>query len=102
MSRQRTASLLGGVSWSERQIRQHSAGAFRYALDREQATQPDAAKWVRRSERTIRDWLAGRSAIDLRSVLRSGRLRRHFLRYLTVCDRRVRRTLPHVVRRRAR
>jgi hypothetical protein len=99
MSRHRTASTLGGVSWSDRQIRQHSAGAFRYALDREQATQPDAAKWVRRSERTIRDWLSGRSAIDLRSVLRSGRLRPHFLRYLTACDRRVRRTLPHILRR---
>lgn len=86
------------VSWSDRQIRQHTAGAFRYALAVAAATQRDAAKWVCRSERTIRNWLTERAAIDLRSVLRSARLRRPFLRYLTVCDRRVRKTLPHLVR----
>jgi transposase len=98
MAGQRTTKAPAGVTWSERQIRQHSAGALRYALDVTGATQADAAKWVQRSERTVRDWLAERAAIDLRSVLRSGRLRRAFLRYLTVCDQRVRKTLPRIAR----
>lgn len=88
---QRTAHGLAVVTWSERQIRQHSAGALRYAMLQAHATQPDAAVWCRKSERTIRDWLSGRARIDLTSVLRSGRLRGAFLRYLVVCDRRVRR-----------
>lgn len=76
-----------GVTWSEHQIRQHSAGALRHAMDKTGATQADAARWCRVSERTIRDWLAERAPINLRAVLRSGRLRREFIRYLLVCDR---------------
>lgn len=76
-----------GVTWSEEQVRQHSAGALRYAIDKAQGTQASAARWCRVSVRTVRDWLAGRAAINLRAVLRSGRLRRHFLEYLRVCDR---------------
>jgi hypothetical protein len=98
MTSHRTPDRLGGVSWSDRQIRQHAAGAFRHAVEKARATQLDAAKWCSKSERTIRDWLAGRGRVDLTAVLRSGRLRREALRYLTVCDQRVRRTLPHVVR----
>jgi len=100
---QRTATPSVGVTWSERQIRQHAAGAFRYAVRVANATQLDVAKWMQRSERTVRDWLAGRAPVDANGVLRSGRLRGPFLRYLTVCDRRVRKTLPYVLRtRRAR
>jgi hypothetical protein len=84
---QRTVIPFVGVTWSERQIRQHSAGALRHAMNKAGATQADAAKWCRVSERTVRDWLAGRTPINLRAVLRSGRLRREFIRYLRVCDR---------------
>lgn len=83
---QRTASPLVGVSWSDEQVRQHSAGALRHAIDKAGATQAAAARWCRVSERTIRDWLGGRAPINLRAVLRSGRLRREFIRYLRVCD----------------
>ncbi len=83
---QRTVIPFRGVTWSERQIRQHSAGALRHAMTKAGATQADAAKWCRVSERTIRDWLAERAPINLRAVLRSGRLRREFIRYLRVCD----------------
>lgn len=76
-----------GVSWTEEQVRQHSAGALRYAIDKAGGTQASAARWCRVSERTVRDWLAGRAPINLRAVLRSGRLRREFIRYLRVCDR---------------
>ncbi len=75
-----------GVTWSEQQVRQHSAGALRYAIDKAGGTQASAARWCRVSERTMRDWLAGRAPINLRAVLRSGRLRREFIRYLRVCD----------------
>jgi DNA-binding XRE family transcriptional regulator len=84
----RTSTSHVGVTWSERQIRQHSAGALRHAMAKAGATQLDAAKWCGVSERTIRDWLAGRAPINLRAVLRSGRLRREFIRYLRVCDKR--------------
>jgi uncharacterized protein (DUF2267 family) len=82
----RTTAPHAGVTWSEDQIRQHSAGALRHAIGKAKATQEDAAKWCRVSVRTIRDWLAGRTTINLRAVLRSGRLRREFIRYLRVCD----------------
>lgn len=87
MTGKRTPRLFVGVTWSERQIRQHSAGALRHAIRKAAATQTDAAKWCRVSERTIRAWLAERASINLPAVLRSGRLRREFLRYLRVCDR---------------
>ncbi len=83
---QRTVVPFVGVSWSEQQVRQHSAGALRYAIDKAGGTQASAARWCRVSERTIRAWLAGTAPINLRAVLRSGRLRREFLRYLRVCD----------------
>jgi hypothetical protein len=83
---QRTTKPFVGVSWSEAQIRQHSAGALRYAMRKAGATQADAAKWCHVSERTVRDWIAGRAPVNLRAVLRSGRLRREFIRYLRVCD----------------
>mgnify|MGYP001544594001 CR=1 FL=1 len=86
MASKRTARSAVGVSWSESQIRQHSAGALRYAIKAAGATQADAAKWCQVSERTIRDWLNGQAPINLRAVLRSGRLRRNFIRYLRVCD----------------
>lgn len=86
MAGQRTVVPFVGVSWSERQIRQHSAGALAYAIKKAGATQADAAKWCHVSERTIRDWLTGRAPINVREVLRSGRLRREFIRYLRVCD----------------
>jgi hypothetical protein len=54
------------------------------------ASHADAAKWCRRTDRTIRAWLAEKAPVDIESVLCSRRLRREFLRYLTVCDRRVR------------
>jgi hypothetical protein len=82
----RTTAAYVSVTWSDDQIRQHSAGALRYAMDKAEATQEDAAKWCRVSVRTIRDWLAGRAPINLRAVLRSGRLRREFIRYLRICD----------------
>lgn len=86
MSR-RTVVPFRGVSWSEQQVRQHSAGALRYAIEKAGATQAAAARWCRVSERTMRAWLSGTAPINLRAALRSGRLRREFLRYLTVCDR---------------
>lgn len=94
----RTSRNSAAVTWSDRQIRQHAAGAFRYAVATAGATQVDAAKWMRRSERTVRDWLAGRAPVDTNGVLRSGRLRGHFLRYLTVCHGRVRKTFPLILR----
>jgi len=86
MTRQATAKPFVGVTWSEAKVRQHSAGALRYAMNKAEATQAEAAKWCRVSVRTIADWLAGRAPINLRAVLRSGRLRREFIRYLRVCD----------------
>jgi aryl-alcohol dehydrogenase-like predicted oxidoreductase len=86
MAAKRTALSFVGVTWTERQIRQHSAGALGHAMRLAGATQLDAAKWCRVSERTIREWLAERAPINLRAVLRSGRLRREFIRYLRVCD----------------
>jgi hypothetical protein len=87
MTRQATAKPFVGVTWSEAKVRQHSAGALRYAIHKAGATQAAAASWCRVSERTIRAWLNGTAAINLRAVLRSGRLRREFIRYLRVCDR---------------
>jgi hypothetical protein len=86
MTRQATAKRFVGVTWSEAKVRQHSAGALRYAINKAGATQSEAAKWCRVSVRTIADWLAERAPINLRAVLRSGRLRREFIRYLRVCD----------------
>lgn len=86
MTAKRTPVPFIGVSWSERQIRQHSAGALAHAIGKAGATQADAARWCKVSERTIRAWLAGTAPINLRAVLRSGRLRREFIRYLRVCD----------------
>ena len=83
----RTGNSGRGVSWSEKQARQHSAGALRYAIAKAGGSQVAAAKWCRVSERTMRDWLAERAPLNLRAVLRSGRLRREFIRYLRVCDR---------------
>lgn len=83
---QRTTARFVGVTWSERQITQHSAGALEYALHKAGATQADAAKWCRVSLRTIQAWVAGTAPVNLRAVLRSGRLRREFIRYLRVCD----------------
>lgn len=97
MTRQRTSKRLGGVSWSDRQLRQHSAAALRYAMTEELASQADVAKWSKKSVRAVREQLSGRRLLTL-DVLRSGRLRRHLLRYLSVCDQRVRKTLPHVLR----
>lgn len=82
-----TSPAAPGVTWSEQQVRQHSAGALRYAIHKAGGSQTAAAKWCRVSERTMRDWLAERAPINLRAVLRSGRLRREFIRYLRVCDR---------------
>lgn len=86
MTRQRTVTPFVGVTWSERQVTQHSAGALAYAMHKAGAKQVDAAKWCRVSLRTIQAWLAGTAPINLRAVLRSGRLRREFIRYLRVCD----------------
>lgn len=94
MADQRTTVSRIGVTWSERQITQHSADALRHAIAKAGATQADAAKWCGVSLRTMQAWLApnARAAsrvpvrIDLRAVLRSGRLRREFIRYLRVCD----------------
>jgi hypothetical protein len=86
MTAKRTTKPYVGVTWSEAKVRQHSAGALRYAMDKAGATQAQAAKWCGVSVRTVADWLAGRAAINLRAVLRSGRLRREFIRYLRVCD----------------
>lgn len=85
------------VSWSDRQIRQHGAGALRYAKQKELATQRDLAAWTNTPERTVRNQLAGRSVLTFK-VFGSGRLRRHILHYLSVCDRAVKKTLPHVLR----
>lgn len=82
----RTAQPFVGVTWPDAKVRQHSAGALRYAMGKAGASQTAAAKWCQVSVRTIADWLAGRSAISLRAVLRSGRLRREFIRYLRACD----------------
>jgi hypothetical protein len=82
----RTSRPFVGVTWSERQITQHSAGALVYAIKRASATQADAAKWCRVSLRTVQAWVAGTAPVNLRAVLRSGRLRREFIRYLKVCD----------------
>jgi hypothetical protein len=82
----RTVVPFVGVTWTERQITQHSAGALRYAVRKAGATQADAAKWCRVSLRTVQAWFAGTAPVNLRAVLRSGRLRREFIRYLRVCD----------------
>ncbi len=84
---QRTVVPFVGVSWSEPRIRQHVAGALRHAMRKARATQPDVARWAKKSERSIREWAAGRGHADVFSLLRSGRIRREFLRYLVVCDR---------------
>jgi hypothetical protein len=87
MTRRRTVVPFIGITWSEQQVRQHSAGAIRYAIDKSGGSQTAAARWCRVSERTMRDWLAERTPVNLTAVLRSGRLRREFIRYLRVCDR---------------
>jgi hypothetical protein len=76
-----------GVTWSEQQVTQHSAHALRYAIAKAGASQSDAARWCRVSLRTMQAWVAGTAPLNLRAVLRSGRLRREFIRYLRVCDR---------------
>jgi hypothetical protein len=86
MTRKRMVVPHIGVTWTERQIAQHSASALAYAIKKAGATQADAAKWCRVSLRTIQAWLAGTAPLNLRAVLRSGRLRREFIRYLRVCD----------------
>lgn len=86
MAGQRTTKPFVGVTWTEAKVRQHSADALRYAMNRAGATHAEAAAWCRVSVRTIADWLAGRAPINLRAVLRSGRLRREFIRYLRICD----------------
>lgn len=48
------------------------------------------ASWIGKTDSTIGNWRAGRVAADFEALLRSGRLRRPLLRYLMVCDRRVR------------
>ena len=99
MADQRTSKRRGGVSWSERQIRTHGAGALRHAKQKTLATQADIASWCRpkASERLVRKLLKGESMLTF-AVLGSGRLRRHIIEYLDVCDQRVRKTLPHVLR----
>ena len=99
MTGQRTSNRLGGVSWSERQIRQHGAAALRYAKAKTLATQADIASWCRprKSVRLVRKWLKAESMITF-AVFGSGRLRRHLLEHLDTCDQRVRKTLPHVLR----
>lgn len=96
MVAKRTTKTFVGVTWTERQITQHSAAALRYAIKKAGGTQADAAKWCHVSLRTIQAWveeptnraaLREAPAFNLRAVLRSGRLRREFLRYLRVCDR---------------
>jgi hypothetical protein len=82
------------TSWPRKVSRQHAAGALRYAIRQARASQVSAAGWMHRSERTVREWLAERVPVELESVLCSGRLRRPFLRYLSVCDRRVRNGRP--------
>jgi hypothetical protein len=86
MAGHRTTAPFVGVTWSDEQVRQHSAAALRYAMEKAGATQGAAARWCRVSVRTIRAWLAGAAPINLRAVLRSGRLRREFIRYLRICD----------------
>lgn len=96
---QRTAKRHTGVSWSERQIMHHGAAALRYAKAKTLATQADIASWCKpkKSVRLVAKWLAGESIISF-AVLGSGRLRPHILHYLDICDQRVRKTLPHVLR----
>ena len=75
-------------SWTKRESRKHSSDALRYAMTKEAATQADVGKWSgNRTIRTVGSWLSRKSALELESVLCSGRLRGHFLRYLSVCDR---------------
>jgi hypothetical protein len=86
MTGERTTNRRLGSSWSKRIARQHLAGAIRYAMIQTRASQASAAAWCQKSERTVRNWLSERSAVDVEAVLRSARLRRPFLRYLQVCD----------------
>lgn len=101
MTGQRTANRRPGVSWSEPQIRKHGAAALRYAMSKELATQADVASWCRpvprSGARLVRKWLKEESLMTF-AVLGSARLRPHILHYLDVCDQRVRKTLPHVLR----
>lgn len=101
MTRQRTSKRHVGVSWSDAQIRHHSAEALRYAMRKELAVQVDVASWNEQSARAVGKQLA-EEVIPTLKILKSGRLRRHILEYLQVCDQRVRKTLPREPRRRAR
>lgn len=72
------------IRWSDAQIRKHASGALNFAMKREGAKQVDAASWEGVSDRTIHSAVRAKS-IGL-WILRSGRLRRHILEYLRVCD----------------
>lgn len=85
------------VSWSDSQIRHHGAAALKYATQKELATQADIESWTGVKPRLQRKILAGRSLLSMR-LLKSGRLRRHIIEYLRVCDRAVKKTLPRVSR----
>lgn len=87
------------VSWSDRQLRMHGSAALRYAKRKVLASQADIASWNKQDVRTVREQLAGRSLLTF-DVFRSGRLRAHILHYLSVCDRAVKKTIPHVARKR--
>lgn len=97
----RTTKRLGGVSWSEAQIRNHGSAALRYAMSKEVATQGDVASWCRPKPRSgarlVRKWVKGESILTF-AILGSGRLRSHILDYLVACDKRVRRTAPRMAR----
>lgn len=101
MAGQGNARPRPAVSWSDRQLRAHGSAALRYAKRKELASQADIASWNKQDVRTVREQLAGRTLLTF-EVFRSGRLRRHILHYLDVCDRAVKKTLPHIARKRGR
>lgn len=80
----RTRARRPPIRWSDAQIRKHASGALKFAMKQEGAKQIDAASWEDVSERTIHSAVRAKS-IGL-WILRSGRLRRHVLDYLRVCD----------------
>lgn len=53
--------------------------AFRKAMNAVGASVSDAARWCGVDRRTVQRWLSGDARIDVEAVLRSSRLKLHFI-----------------------
>jgi hypothetical protein len=67
------------VRRKDRKLYAHARTALRHAFTREHASVRDGAKWMAVAPSTVQRWLTGTLPISPMKVLRSKRLRRHFI-----------------------